>query len=149
MKPLSACRLYTFIDTAYLRGRPLELVAEQLCAGGSDLIQLRAKQSSLAEIRAMAEKILPITSRADVPLIINDHPSIALDPSTINHLSSEVLLTKEDPLSTFLGCHLGQEDFFDAGHIHVSELKTNPGSAGVGPAAFLSTINHPPSTILG
>src|SRR4051812_29758904 len=110
---LSACRLYTFIDTAYLRGRPADLVAKQLCAGGSDLIQLRAKQSSVAEIRRMAEKILPITSRANVPLIINDHPSIALELSTIKHLSSEALLTKEDPPSTFLGCHLGQEDFFD------------------------------------
>ena len=108
MKPLPDCRLYTFVDTAYLSGRAPEVVAQQLCDGGSDLIQLRAKKSSPAEIRAMAEKILPITRRANVGLVINDHVDIAAD------LDAEL-------------CHLGQEDFFDAGHAHVSELKTkNP-----------------------
>jgi len=108
MKPLPDCKLYTFVDTAYLSGRAPEVVAQQLCDGGSDLIQLRAKKSSPAEIRAMAEKILPITRRANVGLVINDHVDIAAD------LDAEL-------------CHLGQEDFFDAGHAHVSELKTkNP-----------------------
>ena len=104
MKPLADCKLYTFVDTAYLHGRAPELVAQQLCDGGSDLIQLRAKKSSPEEIRAMAEKILPITKRANVGLVINDHLEIARD------LGAEF-------------CHLGQEDFFDAGHKHVSELR--------------------------
>jgi len=104
MKPLADCRLYTFVDTAYLHGRAPELVAQQLCDGGSDLIQLRAKKSSPEEIRAMAEKILPITKRANVGLVINDHLEIARD------LGAEF-------------CHLGLEDFFDAGHKHVSELR--------------------------
>jgi thiamine-phosphate pyrophosphorylase len=47
-----------------------------------------------------------------------------------------------------LGCHLGQEDFFESGHTHASELK-KPASAGVLPASSPSTINHPPSIILG
>jgi len=105
MKPLADCHLYTFVDTAYLQGRAPELVAQQLCDGGSDLIQLRAKNSSPAEILALAEKILPITRRAGVPLVINDHLDIA------RAVGAEF-------------CHLGQEDFFDAGHKHVSELKT-------------------------
>jgi len=104
VKPLADCKLYTFVDTAYLHGRAPELVAQQLCDGGSDLIQLRAKKSSPEEIRAMAEKILPITKRANVGLVINDHLEIARD------LGAEF-------------CHLGQEDFFDAGHKHVSELR--------------------------
>jgi thiamine-phosphate pyrophosphorylase len=103
MKPLSECRLYAFVDTAYLHGRAPELVAQQLCDGGADLIQLRAKQSSPEEIRSMAEKILPITRRANVGLIINDHPSIAQE------VGAEL-------------CHLGQEDFFDAGFTHTSHL---------------------------
>lgn len=105
MKPLADCKLYTFVDTAYLQGRAPEVVAQQLCDGGSDLIQLRAKKSSPEEIRAMAEKILPITRRAGVGLVINDHLEIA------NAIGAEF-------------CHLGQEDFFDAGHKHVSELRT-------------------------
>ncbi len=105
MKPLADCRLYTFVDTAYLHGRAPELVAQQLCDGGADLIQLRAKKSTPDEIRAMAEKILPITKHANVGLVINDYLEIARD------LGAEF-------------CHLGQEDFFDAGHAHVSQLST-------------------------
>jgi thiamine-phosphate pyrophosphorylase len=105
MKPLADCKLYTFVDTTYLNGRAPEIIAQQLCDGGSDLIQLRAKKSSLEEIRRMAGKILPITKRANVALVINDHLEIA------RKLGAEF-------------CHLGQEDFFDAGYKNVSELKT-------------------------
>ncbi len=103
MTPLSECRLYTFVDTACLQDRPPRELAQQLCDGGSDLIQLRAKNSSLDEIRRMAEAILPVTTRAKVWLVINDHPAIAAETGA--------------PL-----CHLGQEDFFGAGHTHVSQL---------------------------
>ena len=103
MKPLADCKLYTFVDTAYLHGRAPELVAQQLCDGGSDLIQLRAKNSPPDEIRRMAEKILPVTRRANVGLVINDHLDIARE------IGADI-------------CHLGQEDFFDAGHTHVSQL---------------------------
>src|SRR5437879_8977731 len=97
MKPLSACRLYAFVDTAYLRGRAPEDVARQLCDGGADLIQLRAKHSSPEQIRRLAEAILPITRRAGVGLVINDHLDIAQE------VGAEF-------------CHLGQEDFFGAGY---------------------------------
>ncbi len=104
MKPLTDCKLYTFVDTAFLRGRAPELVAQQLCDGGSDLIQLRAKHSSAEEIRAMAEKILPVTRRAGVGFVINDHLDIA------RAVGAEF-------------CHLGQEDFLAAGHARVSEIR--------------------------
>jgi thiamine-phosphate pyrophosphorylase len=113
MKALADCRLYTFIDTAYLHGRMPEIVAQQLCDGGSDLIQLRAKKSSLEEVRRMAENILPITKRANVGLVINDYPDIA------HSLGAEL-------------CHLGQEDFFDAGHKRVDEFKTSGSKLGIG-----------------
>ena len=103
MKPLAECKLYTFVDTAYLHGCAPELVAQQLCDGGSDLIQLRAKNSSPDEIRGMAEKILSVTRRANVGLVINDHDDIARE------LQADF-------------CHLGQEDFFDAGYKSVIEL---------------------------
>jgi len=105
MKPVADCRLYTFVDTAYLNGRKPEAVAQELCDGGSDLIQLRAKSSSPEEIRRMAEAIVPVTKRAGVALVINDYLEIARD------IGAEF-------------CHLGQEDFFDMGHTHVRELKT-------------------------
>jgi thiamine-phosphate pyrophosphorylase len=92
------------------------LVARQLCNGGADLIQLRAKQSSREEIEKMAQTILPVTREAGVGLVINDHLAIA------RRVGAEY-------------CHLGQEDFFDAGHRRVSDLKPE----GAGPAIGLST----------
>ena len=120
MKPLADCRLYTFVDTAYLRGRAPETVAQQLCDGGSDLIQLRAKDFPPEQIHALAERILPVTRRAGVGLVINDHPEIARE----------------------IGagcCHLGQEDFFDAGHAHISELPS------AGPGLLIGLSTHAPA----
>ena len=113
MKPLADCRLYAFVDTAYLAGRAPEAVAEQLCDGGADLIQLRAKASTLEEIRRMAELIMPVTRSASVGLVINDHFEIARE------VGAEI-------------CHLGQEDFFDAGHKHVSEVRSPACGMGIG-----------------
>jgi thiamine-phosphate pyrophosphorylase len=103
MKALRDCHLYAFVDTAYLHGRTPEDLARQLCDGGADLIQLRAKTASLDQVRRMAEALLPIISRAGVGLVINDHPQIAVQVGA--------------PIA-----HLGQEDFFDAGYTHVSQV---------------------------
>ena len=105
MKPLSDCSLYAFVDTAYLHGRAPEFIAQQLCDGGADLIQLRAKNSSVEEIRRMAAAIAPITRAANVGLVINDYLDVARE------VGADI-------------CHLGQEDFFDAGHARCSELQT-------------------------
>jgi thiamine-phosphate pyrophosphorylase len=113
MKPLSECLLYAFVDTTCLRGRAPADVAQQLCAGGADLIQLRAKQSSPEEIRRMAQAILPVTRAAGVGLVINDHLRIAQD------VGAEF-------------CHLGQEDFFGAGHARLSEIRPGPSVLGIG-----------------
>lgn len=113
MKPLADCQLYTFVDTAYLNGRAPEAVAKQLCDGGSDLIQLRAKKSTAEEVRAMAEKILPVTKRANVGLVINDYFQIACE------LGAEF-------------CHLGQEDFFDNGYKHCSEFRNKNSTVKIG-----------------
>jgi thiamine-phosphate pyrophosphorylase len=113
MKPLSECRLYAFVDTAYLHGRPPEWVAHQLCDGGADLIQLRAKNSPAEEVRKMAEAIVPITRAANVGLVINDHLDIARE------VGAEF-------------CHLGQEDFFDAGHKRMDKFKIKNSKLKIG-----------------
>ena len=61
----------------------------------------------------MAEAILPITRRTNVGLVINDHVDIA------DELGAEF-------------CHLGQEDFFDAGHKHVSQFKIQNSKLRIG-----------------
>ena len=92
MKPLDQCRLYAFIDTAYLRGRAPDEIARQLCTGEADVIQLRAKKSTRSDVLRMAGEILPITRDAGVRLVINDHSDVA------EEIGAEL-------------CHLGQEDF--------------------------------------
>ncbi len=103
MRPLAECRLYAFVDTAYLRGRDPVEVAGQLCAGGADLVQLRAKDRPKADLLRLAERLLAVTQAHEVWLVINDHPDVARAVGA--------------PL-----CHLGQEDFFDAGWTHVRQL---------------------------
>jgi thiamine-phosphate pyrophosphorylase len=119
MKALADCRLYTFIDTAYLHGRAPAEVARQLCEGGSDIIQLRAKKESREQIEAMARAVLPITRAAGVPLVINDFPEIARN--------------------TGAQCvHLGQEDFFDAGLTERSQVPA------LEPGTWLGLSSHAP-----
>ncbi len=103
LKPLAECRLYAFVDTAYLHGRDPAELARQLCQGGADLVQLRAKNASAAEVRNLAARILPVTRDAGVWFVLNDHADLAAEFNA--------------PC-----CHLGQEDFFDAGFGHVNEL---------------------------
>jgi len=95
MKPLGECRLYTFVDTAYTRGRPPAAVARQLCEGGSDLIQLRAKELESNQILRLGREILAVARDYNAGLVINDHWEVARE------LGADL-------------CHLGQEDFFDA-----------------------------------
>ena len=113
MKPLEHCRLYTFVDTAYLAGRDPVEVTRQLCGGGSDIIQLRAKNAPIEEVQRMAESIVKVTSEAGVNLVINDHLSVA------ESIGAEF-------------CHLGQEDFFEAGSAHVSTLQNGESKARIG-----------------
>ena len=74
---------------------------------------MRAKDVWSDEIRRMAEKILPVTRRANVGFVINDHLEIACD------LGVEF-------------CHLGQEDFFEAGYKLCSEARSQPSEVGMG-----------------
>lgn len=108
---ISNCRLYTFVDTAYLHGRDPAEVARQLCDGGSDIIQLRAKGLGVEEVRRLATQVLAVTRTAGVPLVLNDHWELACE------LGVEL-------------CHLGQEDFFESGYRHIADLPTSIGRQG-------------------
>jgi thiamine-phosphate pyrophosphorylase len=118
MKPLADCRLYGFIDSAYLNARSPEALAKALCGGGADLIQYRAKGRPADEVRRCAESLLPITEAANVGLVVNDYWDLACA------LGAPV-------------CHLGQEDFFDAGFTHKRDLPS--GADGFQPLLGLST----------
>jgi thiamine-phosphate pyrophosphorylase len=104
IKPIGECQLYAFIDTAYMHGRSPEALTRQLCDGGADIIQLRAKDCTAEETRRIAATILPITRAAGVILVINDFHDVARE------LGAEAT-------------HLGQGDFLGRGYKQVSELR--------------------------
>lgn len=89
---LSRARLYGILDLGYVAENSLERVAAQLCEGGVDVVQLRAKGFDEHAIEEMANRISPILREAGIPFIINDHP--ALVPS----VGAD-------------GAHIGQDDF--------------------------------------
>jgi thiamine-phosphate pyrophosphorylase len=88
---LSRSRLYGILDLGYVEIGDARKIAEALVAGGVDLLQLRGKNHSPAEIEKLAVELRPVLSERGVPLIINDHPEIARN-------------VRAD------GVHLGQDD---------------------------------------
>ncbi len=113
LKPLTKCKLYAFVDTGYLHGRSAVDVAHELCAGGADIVQLRAKDCSPDKVQLLAEAIRPITTATGVRLVVNDYPAIAVK------VGAEL-------------CHLGQEDFFDSGHTDTASLRRRYPGLGIG-----------------
>ena len=79
VRRLDSCRLYGILDLGYIERADVIRVATAMINGGVDVIQLRAKERIPAEIAAMAEEIHRVSSPANVPLVINDHPAIARD----------------------------------------------------------------------
>ena len=88
---LSRSRLYGILDLGYVEMSNVRKIAEALVAGGVDLLQLRAKNRSTAEIEKLAHELRSVTAEKSVPLIINDHPRIA------RNIEAD-------------GVHLGQDD---------------------------------------
>ena len=76
MKSLATAKLYGIADLGYVAEADLERTVEAMCAGGVDLLQLRAKGYSELQVEEFGCRIEPITAAAGVPLIINDFPEL-------------------------------------------------------------------------
>ncbi|WP_395748149.1 thiamine phosphate synthase [Prosthecobacter sp.] len=112
MKRIQDARLYGIVDLGYVTAENVEHMTDRLCAGGVDVLQLRAKRMGKPEIERLARLMLPITRGHGVPLVINDHLEIAAA------VGSE-------------GVHVGQDD--DA----VAKAR-----AVVGPECFVGKSTH-------
>lgn len=88
---LARARLYAILDLDYVAPARVTQIAEQLLRGGADILQLRGKNQAVEKLAELAATVHPLTSRAGVPLVMNDHPEILQD----------VLVE---------GLHLGQDD---------------------------------------
>ena len=89
---LAQCRLYGFVDTAYIDGLEPGQVARDLIAGGVDIIQVRAKEKSHADRVDLGRAVVSAAFQYKVPVIINDDIEAAFEVGAD-------------------GVHLGQEDW--------------------------------------
>ncbi len=89
---IADCRLYGFIDTAYLAGRDPGELTRQLIAGGVDIIQVRAKNEKPTRRLLLALAVTRAAEDTPVPVIVNDDIEVAYG-------------SRAD------GIHLGQEDW--------------------------------------
>jgi len=69
--------LYGIIDLGYVSPENAPGILEKLIAGGIEMVQLRGKNHSIDELSLLAEKLLRLTTAAEIPLIANDHAQIA------------------------------------------------------------------------
>ena len=79
MKRLEDSRLYGILDLRYVPPGSLIDMAARMVEGGVDILQLRAKAFIPDDVRWFAEQIHPVTSKAGVPLVINDFPEVAAE----------------------------------------------------------------------
>jgi thiamine-phosphate pyrophosphorylase len=86
------CRLYGFIDTAYLENRDPVVATRELIEGGVDVIQVRAKNSSHVQRVEMGLNVVSVAAQHGIPVIINDDIDAAFEAGAD-------------------GVHLGQEDW--------------------------------------
>ena len=68
--------LYVATDRKCLKGRDLLTVLDETLAGGATIIQLREKDISGREYFDIAREVRSLTSKYNVPLIINDRVDI-------------------------------------------------------------------------
>ncbi|RFM28628.1 thiamine phosphate synthase [Deminuibacter soli] len=71
-------KLYLVTDERACLGRNFFDVVEQAVKGGVDLVQLREKQLDDAAFLTKALRLKELLDRYNVPLIINDHVSVAM-----------------------------------------------------------------------
>lgn len=70
--------LYLVTDRGLCRNHDLITSIQQAIDGGITALQLRDKDSSTSEFIRLGEKLLRLTTAANIPLIINDRADVAL-----------------------------------------------------------------------
>lgn len=89
---VSLSGLYIITDKKLIERENFLDAVESALKGGANIVQLREKDTDADEILALGKKLLVITKKYNVPLIINDYPEIAHDIG-----ADGVHLGKNDP----------------------------------------------------
>lgn len=70
--------MYVITDRVVGQGRTHEEMTAGAIAGGATVVQLRDKTATTQQLVDAASRMLPLTRRANIPLIINDRVDVAL-----------------------------------------------------------------------
>jgi thiamine-phosphate pyrophosphorylase len=76
-KLLGSCRLYLITPPALDPAAFADQLAAALDGGDVGCVQLRLKDADDTTIRRAVERLLPVTTRRDVALVLNDRPDLA------------------------------------------------------------------------
>jgi thiamine-phosphate pyrophosphorylase len=88
--------LYTFIDRSIVPQAEVAATAAALAQGGSGMIQYRAKDMSVSEMRRDLAAAIPLAESAGIPLIVNDLPELAAETGAAGvHLGSSDVSASE------------------------------------------------------
>jgi thiamine-phosphate pyrophosphorylase len=109
---LCSARFYAILDTGYAPVPRLPELCRAVLAGGADIVQLRAKNSTTAQRVEMLRLLAPLCAAANVPLIGNDDLEAALAVPGV-------------------GLHVGQDD-----------LAPRAARAALGPERLLGLSTH-------
>ncbi len=69
--------LYGILDLGYVTAEAAPYTAALLLKSGVDVLQLRAKQCTPAEVETLGKQVLKLAQESEVPFIINDFPEVA------------------------------------------------------------------------
>ena len=75
---MSRPELHVITDTALRPGRTHAEIARAAFAGGADVVQLRDKRATAAELVTLARELVAIARDAGRELVVNDHLPVAL-----------------------------------------------------------------------
>ncbi len=147
-------KLYLILDKEACAGRRMETVLRRALKGGVDWVQYRNKVSSSGKMIKEAKRLLAVTRRRGIPLIINDRLGVALAVKADGiHLGQDDapvalarrLLGKKALIG--LSCHSASEikkarrlDVDYVGFGPVFTTKTKPGLKGRGVAALRRAV---------
>lgn len=143
---LRCCRLYGIVDLGYVGVDAVGRVARALIAGGVDIIQLRGKTQTASELRDIALALHAVTTAADVPLVINDHPEIAREVGAEGvHVGQDDLAVAEARRVVGAKCFVGKST-------HSFDQATRAAAEGadyIGFGPLFATPTKPDYTAIG